>query len=396
MRASPLRWPAVRRPATSRPDRRAGRGRLRLVGLVTALAVVVGAGVAGGVLLLGGPDGIRVTAYFDHAVGVYAGSDLRVLGVKVGTVDSVRPQGKQVEVTLTLDHGVKVPAAAGAVVVAPSVVADRYIQLTPAYTGGPRIADHAVIPAARTATPVEIDQLYDSITALSNALGPDGANATGALSGLLDTGAKNLDGNGKAIGASIDQLGKASKTLNGHSGDLFATLSYLQSFTTMLKTNDGKVRAATDQLSTVTGFLAEDKEDLGGALHQLSTALGQVKTFIQDNRGRLRNSITKLAPITQTLVDQRASLAELLDTAPLAATDILNAYDPQHGTLDGRADINELSMGGDLTPAATAADTTSAGSPAGTDLVPATPRTRTLPLPLPAVGTVYTGKGAAR
>ena len=62
---------------------------------------------------------------------------------------------------LTLDHGVKVPAGAGAVVVAPSVVADRYIQLTPAYTGGPRLGDHAVIPATRTATPVEIDQLYD-------------------------------------------------------------------------------------------------------------------------------------------------------------------------------------------------------------------------------------------
>jgi virulence factor Mce-like protein len=363
----------------------------RLAALGTALAVVVGAAVTGGVLLLGGPGGTHVTAYFDHAVGVYAGSDLRVLGVKVGTVDSVKPQGTQVKVELTLDHGVKVPANAGAVVVAPSVVADRYVQLTPAYTGGPRLADHAVIPAARTATPVEIDQLYASVTALSKALGPDGANATGALSDLLDTGARNLDGNGKAIGNSIDQLGQAAKTLNGHSGDLFATLSYLQSFTTMLKNNDGKVRAAATQLSTVTGFLAQDKEDLGGALHQLSTALGQVKTFIQDNRSRLRTSIAKLAPITRTLVDQRASLAELLDTAPLAADNVLNAYNPQSGTLDGRADINELSMGGSVDPK----DTTA--------LVPATSTARTLPLPLPPVGTVYTQdpgaaqpKGAAR
>jgi phospholipid/cholesterol/gamma-HCH transport system substrate-binding protein len=348
----------------------------RALSVGVVLAIVLAAAVTGGFLAFGGPSGHHVTAYFDRTVGVYAGSDLRILGVKVGTVDSVTPQGKQVEVALTLDHGVKVPAGAGAVVVAPSVVADRYIQLTPAYTGGPQLKDHAVIPATRTATPVEIDQLYDSITELSTALGPKGANATGALSNLLDTGSKNLKGNGKAIGDSINQLGQATKTLNGHSDDLFSTLAYLQSFTAMLKTNDGKVKAATDQLSTVTGFLAADKQDLGGALKQLSTALGQVKTFVQDNRGRLKAGITKLAPITRTLVDQRASLAQLLDDAPLAADNLLNTYDPKTATLDGRADINELSMGGSVDPP----------TGTGTGSAPAKSAATALPLPLPAIG----------
>ena len=371
-----IRLPArLRLRGRPRLPRRSGARRLIALGAV--LAVVIAAAVTGGFLAFGGPGGKHITAYFDRTVGVYAGSDLRILGVKVGTVDAVRPQGKQVKVSLTLDHGVRVPADAGAVVVAPSVVADRYIQLTPAYTGGPSLKDHGVIPATRTATPVEIDQLYDSITQLSTALGPNGANTTGALSGLLDTGAANLAGNGKAIGDSIDQLGQAASTLDGSSDDLFATLSYLQSFTTMLKNNDGKVKAATEQLSSVTGFLAEDKQNLGAALSQLSTALGQVKTFIQDNRARLKTSIAKLVPITQTLVDQRASLAELLDTAPLAADNLLNAYDAQSGTIDGRADINELSMGGDINP-------TAAG------LVPVDPASSTnLPLPLPPVGTVY-------
>ncbi len=368
------------RPPWSRP----GSGRLprRALSLGVVAAIVLAAAVTGGFVAFGGPSGSRVTAYFDHAVGVYSGSDLRVLGVKVGTVDSVTPQGKQVKVVLSLDHGVKVPARAGAVVVAPSVVADRYIQLTPAYTGGPRLQDHAVIPASRTATPVEIDQLYDSITQLSTALGPNGANANGALSNLLDTGAQNLKGNGKAIGDSFNQLGQATKTLNGHSDDLFSTLAYLQSFTAMLKTNDGKVKAATDQLSTVTGFLADDKQDLAGALQQLSTALGSVKTFIEDNRTRLKTSIAKLAPITQTLVDQRASLAELLDDAPLAADNLLNTYDPKHQMLDGRANINELSMG-------------PGSKPTIGDRRPTPPPRihHPLPLPLPPVGGVFSHPG---
>jgi virulence factor Mce-like protein len=380
--------PARPRPRLPRPQLPAVRISWRLLVTALVLAVVAAGAVTAGFAAFGGPGGNRVTAYFDRTVGIYKGSDLRILGVKVGRVEGVHPKGKQVEVTLHLDHGVKVPADAGAVVVAPSVVADRYVQLTPAYTGGPQLKDHAVIPASRTATPVEIDQLYDSITQLSDALGPNGANTTGALSGLLDTGAQNLDGNGKAIGDSINQLGQASKTLDSHSGDLFATLSYLQSFTTMLKNNDGKVKAAADQLATVTGFLAADKQDLGGALQQLSTALGQVKTFIQDNRGRLTTSINKLAPITQTLVDQRASLAELLDTAPLAADNLLNAYDPKHQTIDGRTDINELSMGGSVDPPA--------GLPAGTPAA-TTPKTsktaKHLPLPFPAAGDVTTQGG---
>ncbi|BBA96999.1 putative mce5D Mce family protein [Actinacidiphila reveromycinica] len=387
----------------------------RAVSVAVVLALVAAAAVTAGFVAFGGPSGKHVTAYFDRTVGVYAGSDLRILGVKVGTVESVKPQGKQVKVSLRLDHGIKVPAKAGAVVVAPSVVADRYVQLTPAYTGGAQLADHGVIPASRTATPVEIDQLYASVTQLSKALGPDGANTNGALSNLLDVGAQNLKGNGKDIGDSIDQLGQATKTLDGHSDDLFSTLAYLQSFTTMLKDNDGKVKAATDQLSTVSGFLADDKEDLGGALQQLSTALGSVKTFIQDNRSRLKASIAKLTPITQTLVDQRASLAELLDDAPLAADNLLNTYDPKTGTLDGRADINELSLGGSVDPTDTAGPAAVTKGTAGTT-AKATGTTAskdgsgaasgagdTPPLPLPPVGTVYggttgttTGKGAAQ
>ncbi|MFJ1709513.1 MCE family protein [Kitasatospora sp. NPDC088346] len=319
------------------------RRRTALVAALAATAVLATALVAAPAVT--GPDGTHLTVWFDHAVGVYAGSDLRILGVRVGTVDGVHPQGRQVRVDLSVDHGVKVPAGASAVVVAPSVVADRYVQLTPAWTGGPELGEHGVIPAERTAEPVEIDQLYQSIGDLAATLGPDGANATGALSQLLDTGAANLAGNGAAIGDSVEELGRAAKTLSGHSDDLFTTLTQLQSFTSMLKDNDAKVRSATDRLSTVTGFLAEDRENLGQALRQLATALGQVQTFIADNRARLAASVDRLVPLTRSLVEQRASLAELLDTAPLAAGNLLGAYDQAHGTLDGRANLTELAGG---------------------------------------------------
>lgn len=352
----------------------------RIVGIGAGLAVVAVAATTG-VMALDEEGTTTVTAYFDQATGVYAGSDLRILGVKVGTVESVKPRGKEVKVVLRVDKGIRVPKEAHAVVVAPSLVADRYIQLAPAYDGGAVLADGAELPAANNATPVEVDQLYESITELTGALGPDGANAQGAFAGLLDTGAKNLKGNGKDIGDSIEQFGKATKTLDKSSGDLFDTLSYLQTFTTMLKENDGDVRAAEQQLNSVTGFLADDKKNLGAALKELGTALAQVKTFIQDNRGALKKNVDALVPLTQTLVDQRASLAESLDTLPLSAGNVINAYDPTNRTLNGRTDLNELSMGGPLTESTVSLEGL---SPVSAE------RQKTLPsLPLPAVGTVY-------
>ncbi|AJE85877.1 secreted protein [Streptomyces albus] len=323
--------------------------RRRIVIGTLVLALLAAGSLAGlGVLDRGGER--HLTAYFTRSVGLYEGSDLRILGVRVGSVTGVHPEGRQVRVELAVDAGVKVPAGARAVIVAPSVVADRYVQLTPAWTKGPQLKDGATLAAARNATPVEVDQLYESVTELSRVLGPEGANKDGALSELLDTGAANLDGNGEAIGDSLEQFGKAAKTLDGSSKDLFATLTQLQRLTTLLKKKDGGVRRAQESLGDVTRFLGDNRNDLSGALRELGKALGKVKTFIDDHRGELKKNVDRLVPVTQALVDQRRSLAEALDTAPLAAGNLLNAYNPEHRTLDGRANLNELSMGGPLLP----------------------------------------------
>jgi virulence factor Mce-like protein len=305
-------------------------------------------------------------------------------------VDSVQPDGALVRVIMTLSTGVAVPADADAAVVAPSVVADRYIQLTPAYTGGPQLTAGAVIPAARTAVPVEVDQLYASLAKLANALGPNGANSRGALSDLIKTGATNLDGNGGYLRQMITEFGGLSKALGGSAGNLFASVANLQAFTTMLKANNGQVKLAEQQLAEVSSFLAADRQNLSAAIDELAVALDQVKSFIGGNRKLLVANISKLAAITSLLSSERASLAEALDTAPLAADNLVSAYDAAHHTLDGRGDLNELSMR-NATAAGTTADLQvgGIGAPSGSVPVLEAQLSSLPPLPLPAVGTVY-------
>ncbi|GGQ44169.1 virulence factor Mce-like protein [Actinomadura coerulea] len=361
----------------------------------------------------GGPTH-RITAYFATAIGVYPGSDIRVLGVKVGSIDSVEPLGDKVKVDMRVDDDIDVPAGARAVVIAPNLVSDRYIQLDPAYGGGPKMADGASIDVSNTATPLELDQLYAAVRKISGDLGPRGVNAQGALSDVIRVGAANLGGNGQALNTMISDLGKASQTLAGNSGDLYATIANLNKFSEMLRANDGRIRLAENQLAEVSGFLAADRDELGAALRNLALALAEVKGFIQDNRAALKRNVGKLSDVTQVLVDQRASLAELIDTAPLVTQNALSAYDPKTRTLMARGNLLEITkafgsldqpgvdpIAADQRPVCAAAASATRTLREQCDrlkrggLVAVAPNRETgLPaLPLPPAGKIYAGTG---
>jgi virulence factor Mce-like protein len=288
------------------------------------------------------PSGTKITAYFEKAVGVYVDSEVKVLGIGVGRITAVTPVGDQVRVEMTVDDGIEIPAAAQAVVVAPSLVSDRYVQLTPAYEAGQLMTSGTVIPRDRTATPVELDDLTASVNDLATALGPNGANADGALSDVLDTAAANLDGNGELLKSTITELSKASEALAGSSGDLFSTVDNLQKFTKALADSDSQVRTFNDRLAGVSGYLADDRDELGIALASLGAALTDIHTFIAENKDAIQSNVDKLTGVTQALVDQRASIAEILDVAPLAMTNFLGTYDAASASFAIRGNLNEL------------------------------------------------------
>jgi len=287
-------------------------------------------------------SGTKIVALFDKAVGVYPGSAVRILGVAVGSVKSVTPQGKTVRVEMVVKPRYRVPTDANAVIVAPSLVSDRFIQLTPAYDSGAELASGTTLELDGTETPVELDALAASVNELSTALGPSCSNANVALSNVLNTAAANLQGNGQLLNETFKQLSTAAATLSHSRGDLFATVDNLNKFTATLAAADGQVREFNSKLNSVTVFLAADRGQLGEALTSLATALGDVQAFVRDNKDKLSSNVDKLVGITQALVDQRGALAEVLDVAPLAATNFINVYDAASGSIAVRGNLNEL------------------------------------------------------
>ncbi|MCX4820224.1 MCE family protein [Streptomyces sp. NBC_01142] len=304
----------------------------RRLALVTALVLVAAAGL----VFWPRSSPVRVTAYFPRTVGIYPGSDVRVLGIRIGEVKKITPDGKRVRVELEFDSERRVPAEAKAAIINSSVVSDRYVQLLPVYRSGPAMRSGDVIPEHRTAVPVELDRVFDSLHTTAEALGPRGANADGSLSRLLGVSADNLKGQGKQLHQTVEDLSQAVTTLSDGRKDLFGTIRNLQVFTAVLAADDGNVRSFNGSLAEVADQLAGERKDLAAALRHLGVALGDVAEFVKKNKKSLTSNVKGLSKVTKVLVTQRAALEELLEVAPAGLSNLQNAYNPSSGTLDTR------------------------------------------------------------
>ena len=309
-----------------------------VIGVVVA-ALLIG----GGFFLLSGGSTKTVSANFSSAVGVYPGTPVKILGIDVGQVTKVKADGDHVRITMTYDSKYKLPPNVVAEEIANSLVSDRFIQLAPVYSGaGPTFPNHHTIPLSRTASPAELDDIYAALSKLTTALGPQGANKTGALSNFLNVSAANLQGNGAAFGESISKLSAAVKTLADGRTDLFGTVKNLQVFTDALATSDNAIRHVETQLAQVSADLAAERGDLGAALKNLASALDQVSTFVKTNAAKTHTDLHALSNIAQILVKEQSSLNETLAVGPAALANIVHAYQPDLGVIASRGNLASL------------------------------------------------------
>lgn len=320
---------------------------VRFVGFSKFLAaVVVLLLVAATLLFLSRDDDKRfLTVDFEQTNSLYKGSDVKILGVAVGKVESLTPRGSVVRVKIAYDGKQKLPADVKAVVVSPSIVGDRFVQLAPPYTGGATLKDDAYLPVERTAVPIELDAVYQSLDDLSVVLGPEGANKDGSLSTLIDGAADQFQGQGAQLNETIKNFGKLSTTLSNNSDELFGGLREVDQFVRLLKTNDSAVRSFNDSTAQVSTVLEGEREDLAATLEALSKALVDVNGLVKENRGALRANVDNIASLAAVLAKRKTELEDITVNAPTALTNVALAYNGKTGTLDTRADLPELLTG---------------------------------------------------
>ena len=267
---------------------------------------------------------------------------MRILGVNVGKVTAVIPEGNSVRVEMEYDAQYEVPAEAKAAIVTPTLVADRFVQLTPAFEKGDKVmASGADIPLPDTGVPVELDRIYASLEDLTVALGPNGVNKDGTLNHTLAAARNAFEGNGALGNEMIRNLSEAAVTFGEGSGDLFDTVSSLARFTEVLATNDAVVRAFMKDLAEVSAALADEREELSAALASVADAVGTVETFVRDNRKALVTDLEKLTRTLKTINSEKESIDTALTVAPVAMGNLILAFDSQSSSVGSRIGVQQ-------------------------------------------------------
>ncbi|MBI2701632.1 mammalian cell entry protein [Mycobacterium gordonae] len=276
-----------------------------------------------------------VTAYFSAANALYAGDKVQIMGLKVGLIDKIEPAGDKMKVTFHYENQYKVPANASAVILNPTLVASRAIQLEPPYKGGPVLANNAVIPMERTQVPVEWDELRNSITNIISKLGPTEAQPTGPFGEVINSFANGLEGKGKQLNTTLDSLSRSLTALNEGRGDFFAVVKSLALFVNALHQDDKQFVALNQNLADVTGRLASSDQALASALRQLDSLLTTVRPFLDKNREVLTHDVNNLATVTNTLLQPEPlnGLETALHVLPTAAANVAQIYHPAHGSV---------------------------------------------------------------
>jgi phospholipid/cholesterol/gamma-HCH transport system substrate-binding protein len=291
----------------------------------------------GGVVTLMQPSGGRtnVVGYFDNANGIFAGDNVVILGVAVGKIEKIEPQPDRVKISFWYDDKYKVPADAKAVVLSPSLVTVRALQLTPAYTGGPAMANGAVLPLARTAVPVEWDDLRAQLEKLTEILQPTQPGGVSTLGAFVNTAAANLRGQGGNIRDAVVKLSQAVSALADHSGDLYGTFKNLAALVSALHDSGDLLRQLNQNLAAVSGVLANDPNEVGDVTTALHEILDKSIKFLDENRETLGLTSDKLAPLTTALVESLDDIKQALHVGPHVFQNVLNIYQPSQGAFTG-------------------------------------------------------------
>ena len=318
------------------------RSRTTRIGLAIALAVLMVAGVLSLVRLASGPGRTNVTAYFANSNGIYEGDDVLILGVPVGKIAKIEPEPDRVKVSFWYEDQYQVPVDAKAVVMSPSLVTARSIQLTPVYADGPVMKDGAVIPQQRTAVPQEYDDLRKQLQKLTEMLQPTQPGGVSTLGGFVNASAANLRGQGSNIHDTIVELSQAISALGGHSGDVFGTMKNLAILVSALRDSSGLLGQLNQNLAAVTGTLSNDPAEVGDAVRNLNDVVADVTSFVAANRESLGTTSDRLASVSQAVVDSLDDIKQTLHVAPTALANVQNMYQPAQTTLSGVLALNNF------------------------------------------------------
>jgi len=286
---------------------------------VTAI-VLTAVIMASGCSFIGGGGGhYKLVAYFPRAVALYPTSQVRVMGLPAGTVDSIDVQGTRVKVTMSIENAVPVPKDVEALIAPQSLIGERYIQLSPAWREGEDKATDGM-EVTKTVIPVEPDEALAELKKFLDSLNPEG------LGRLIDNLSTDLQGQGPTLNHALDQVSQVVTTFADKDQQLAEIVDHFDAFTATLETRESQLGDILSTFAQATQVLADERQSLENLLAGLADLSRNGLTLVAKHSQQLKTDLDTLTRLAQSIDVNLNGLGQLLDSGPLLVKGIKGAY----------------------------------------------------------------------
>lgn len=243
-------------------------------------------------------------ALFTEAAGLAPGNDVKVSGVKVGTVSKVELQQGKALVTFTTEGKVRLGSDTTAHIRTGTLLGQRVLTLESKGAGVLRQSD--VIPVSRTGSPF----------ALTDALGQFAANTkdtdTAALNQSLNTLSDTIDKVAPQLGPTFDGISRISKALNERNESLSDLLKSAASVTGILSQRSQQVNTLILNANELLGVLEQRRYAIVTLLANTSALSQQLTGLVADNEADLAPALEKLNSVTAMLQRNNDNVAKAM------------------------------------------------------------------------------------
>ena len=253
-------------------------------------------------------DTYRVTADVEQAPNLFEGGRVMVRGVEVGKITGVAPRADTVRLTLEIDSNIRVPEGASLSVVPITLISDRYVQLYPAFDGGPSLEEGDHIPLARTTIPAELDDVLAQLKGLLSALEPR-AGERGPLARLIEDLDRTFRGKGDELARTIEHSADVFEDLAGSQSDITGLISNLDRLFLALASRSSEIGLINERFALVAEALAADQANLEGTIENLTFLATQTEGLFAESGDRVGSAFGRLSRVLEAVLRRQDELS---------------------------------------------------------------------------------------
>lgn len=256
-------------------------------------------------------------AEFVDATGVSKGDDVRIAGVKIGTVQGVEVlDANRALVKFDVDSETVIDEATHATIRYRNLLGQRYISLTQNGAPGSTLDEGDPIPVARTTPALDLTVLFNGFKPLFEALSPDDINK------LSFEIVQVFQGEGGTVESLLGSTASITQTLADRDeviGDLIENLDFVLDH---VADRDTQLTQLIDSFRTLVGGLNDDREAILSSLDSISELSVQTAALVTDIKDPLVKDIKELRRVAGTLDRNRKEIDRSLQVLPIKLTKI--------------------------------------------------------------------------